>query len=132
MIPQEEVAEIIELSCSTIYKRKDGILVFRLLPGKTVVSLDEVKNQLQAFLKIQKGERSPLMTVVNQLQKLDNDQKMYMNAHVAEFASKFCIVTDSAIPTFIYNIIFYLSPPPVPSKILKTEEDAIEWLKKTI
>lgn len=126
-----DVTDIIHLDCSTIYKRTDGVLVFRLLPEKTNVSLQDIKNQLKAFLEIQKGERSPLMVIVNQLQRLENDQKMFMMSHIEEFASKVCIVTDNPIPTFIFNIIFYISPLPVPSKILRTEEEAIKWLKKT-
>lgn len=126
----EDVTDIIHLDCSTIYKRRDGILVFRLVPEKTIVSLQEIKNQLKAFLEIQKGECSPLMVIVNQLQRLENDQKMYMMSHIEEFASRVCIVTDHPIPTFIFNIIFYISPLPIPAKIMRTEEEAIKWLKQ--
>jgi hypothetical protein len=124
------ITHTIELDCSIISKRSDGIVVFRFKPGKRTVNLLEAKAQLQAFLEIQQGERSPVLCVVNQLEKLESDEKAFMNANLVKFATCMCIVTDSPIPTFIFNIAFYLSPPPIPSKILKTEKDALIWLKK--
>lgn len=130
MMSEEIIVKSIELSCSTIYKRSDGILVFRFKPGKQDVTMAEVKAQLNAFLEIQDGLQSPLLVIPNQLQQLDNEQKMYTNANISRFATKMCVLTDSPIPTFIFNIIFYLSPPPIPAKILKTESEAIAWLRK--
>ncbi|MDF2437683.1 MAG: hypothetical protein K0Q95_2059 [Bacteroidota bacterium] len=120
----------VKLSCSTIYKRADGIIVFA--PVKSHFTLDEIKAQLNGFLEIQKGEVSPLLVLPGKLQKLEDEQKKFMNANISRFASKLCILTNNPLPTFIFNIIFYLTPPPIPSRVLKTESEAIAWLKKDL
>jgi hypothetical protein len=122
----DQIASI-HLDCSTIYKRTDGIVVF--VPKKSTYTLDEIKAQLKAFLEIQKGQRSPLLVIPSQLRKLEDDQKKFMNENISNFATKLCVLTNSPLPTFIFNVIFYLTPPPIPSKILKTEPEAIAWLK---
>jgi hypothetical protein len=127
MIKDSDYVASVKLGCSTIYKRADGIVVF--VPVKSHFTLDEIKAQLQGFLEIQNGERSPLLVLPGKLQKLEDDQKKFMNENISRFATRMCVLTTSPLPTFIFNIIFYLTPPPIPSKILKTETEAIVWLK---
>jgi hypothetical protein len=130
MMNEEEYVSSVKLDCSTIYKRADGLIVF--VPKKPHFTLDEIKAQFKGFMEIQKGERSPLLVIPGRLQKLEDDQKKFMNENISKFASRMCVLTDSPLPTFIFNIIFYLTPPPIPSKIVKTESEAIAWLKKIL
>jgi len=130
MILNENFIEIRTLESGTIYKRADGILILRQVEGRNSVKLQELKNQLEAFLDIQKGELSPLIVVVSRLEKLENEEKMFLMSTITKFANKVCIVTNSPIPTFIFNIIFFLFRPTIPSRIFKTEKEAFEWSEK--
>jgi hypothetical protein len=118
------------LSSGKIYKRTDGILVLRQLPERDNVTVDELKEQLEAFIEIQKGEKSPLLVVVDKLKKLENEEKRFLMSSVEKFSSKVSLVTKSPIPTFIFNVMFYLSNSPVPCKVFNNEEDALIWLSK--
>jgi hypothetical protein len=103
--------------------------VYDIKPDQAL-SLSEVKRHLVAFLEIEKGNRSPLMVYADHLKRLGPEEKAFMNATISKFATKLAIVTNNPLPTFIYRIAFYLTPPPVPSQIFKSETKALEWLKK--
>jgi hypothetical protein len=126
----EEFITVRELSSGTIYKRTDGILVLREVPGRESVTIPELEEQLKVFLEIQKGEVSPILIVVDKLKKLDNEEKMFIMSTISQFANKTAMVTNSPIPTFIFNILFFLFRPSIPSKIFNNEEEAITWLKQ--
>jgi hypothetical protein len=129
MIISDTYNELIELESCTIYKRTDGILVYIIKPGM-IMKISDVKMQFAAFLKIQKGEHSPLLVKADDLRQLPPEVKDFMNATIADFATRLAILTNNPLPTFIYRIAFYLTPPPVPSQIFKSETEALEWLKK--
>jgi hypothetical protein len=118
-----------ELESCRIYKRTDDIIVYEIKPDKPII-LSDVKLHLAAFLEIQKGKRSPLIVYADNLKRLGPEEKAFMNATIAQFATKLAIMTTNPLPTFIYRIAFYLTPPPVPSQIFRSEKEAIEWLKK--
>lgn len=130
MILEEDYITIRSIESGTIYKRPDGILVLRQVQGKDSVTLSELKDQLKTFLEIQNGDRSPLLVVVDRLKKLDNEEKMFLTSTLSQFASKVCIVTNTPVPTFIFNVFLFLSRPAIPSKIFTTEKEALEWLRQ--
>ncbi|MDF2437682.1 MAG: hypothetical protein K0Q95_2058 [Bacteroidota bacterium] len=129
---EEQFSVIKTVSSGTIYKRKDGILVYRPDSAKDSVTVQELEEQHNAFLKIQKGERSPLMVIAGKLRKLEDNEKRFIVTMMPEFASKYCVVTNTYIPTFIFNIFIFLMRPPIPGKIFKTETEALEWLSKDL
>ncbi|MDF2438263.1 MAG: hypothetical protein K0Q95_2639 [Bacteroidota bacterium] len=128
MEPQTGYTDSIELNSCIIYKRNDGVLVYEIKPDIPLV-LEDVKRHLAAFLEIEKGGRSPLIVYADHLKRLGPEEKAFMNATITQFATKLAIMTVNPLPTFIYRIAFYLTPPPVPSQIFKTEKEALEWLK---
>jgi hypothetical protein len=129
MIQKEEFITVRSIDSGTIYKRMDGILIFRQIKGRDSVTLDELKEQLKVFLEIQKGELSPVLIVVDGLKKLDSEEKMFLTSTITQFASKIAIVTYTPVPTFIFNIFLFLSRPAIPSKMFSSEKEALEWLK---
>lgn len=129
MLTEEGYVTIRTLSSGKIYKRTDGILVLRQIPGKEHVTVVELQDQLDVFMEIQKGDISPLMVVVNQLKKLENEEKRFLMSTIEKFAGKVCVVVKTPMPIFIFNILFYLSNSPVQRKIFNKEEEALIWLK---
>ncbi|MCE3281013.1 MAG: hypothetical protein K0S44_3204 [Bacteroidetes bacterium] len=128
---QEEGYSIVRtLSSGKIYKRTDGILVLRQMPDRDIVTVDELKEQLDTFIEIQKGEHSPLLVVVDKLKKLENDEKRFLISTIEKFASKVGVVAKTPIPAFIFNVLFYLSNSPVPCKVFNNEAEALAWLGK--
>jgi hypothetical protein len=125
----DSFTSLIELDTCTIYKRTDGIVVYIIKPGITM-KVKDVQHQLDAFLKIQNGELSPLLVKADDLRQLPTEVKDFMNATISEFATRLAILTNNPLPTFIYRIAFYLTPPPVPSQIFKSEKEALDWLRK--
>ncbi|HEX8515266.1 MAG TPA: hypothetical protein VF868_03635 [Bacteroidia bacterium] len=131
MSQEKDVLSITHTASGTIYKRTDGILVFRQIPGRDSVTLDELKEQLNAFLEIQKGEQTPLMVVAEKLKRLESEEKIFLSSTVDQFASKVAIVTTTPIPTFIFNIFLFLTRPAIPGRIFDSEKLAMEWLKRS-
>jgi hypothetical protein len=128
---KEDYITIRSIESGTIYKRTDGILILRQLPDRDTVTLKELQDQLVVFLAIQNGELSPLIVVVDRLAKLENEEKMFLSSTVTQFANKICIVTDTPLPTFIFNIFLFLTRPSIPAKIFKTEKEALKWAKES-
>lgn len=131
MIDESDFINVTVIGSGTIYKRRDGILIFKQASGRDSVTVAELEEQHEAFMNIQKGSRSPLVVIVEKLKKLDNEEKMFLASKIPLFADKFCIVTTSVIPTFIFNVFIFLNRPAIPGKIFHTVEEAIEWIKKT-
>jgi len=118
------------VQAGTILKRSDGILFFKQAPGRERITVEEIKEQYAVFMDIQKGERSPLLVIAAQLRRLDNEEKMYLSSTVQHFANKMGIVTNSPILIFIFNVLFFVSRPEIPSKVFRSEDEAVSWLKK--
>jgi len=118
------------LSSGTIYKTSDGLLILRQIPGKDSVTVEELNEQLKVFQEIQKGDLSPLMVVAEKLKKLDNDEKMFLVSTISSFASKVAVVAPTPIPKFVFNILFFLTRPSIPSRVFDSEKAAIAWLNK--
>jgi hypothetical protein len=129
MASEIDYNSLTELESCRIYKRSDGIIVYEIKPDKPII-LSDVRQHLVAFLEIQKGKCSPLLVYADHLKSLGPEEKAFMNATISQFATKLAIMTTNPLPTFIYRIAFYLTPPPVPSQIFKSEKEAIEWLQK--
>jgi hypothetical protein len=130
MIQTEDYIAIRSIESGTIYKRADGILVLRQVEGKDNVTIKDLKDQLEVFLDIQKGEKSPLVVVADRLKRLDNEEKMFLTSTVTQFANKIGIVANTPIPTFIFNVFLFLTRPSIPTKIFTTETEALEWLNQ--
>lgn len=130
MISEEGYVTIRTLSSGKIYKRTDGILVLRQMPERDDVTVSELKEQLDTFIEIQKGEHSPLLVVVDKLKKLENEEKRFLISTLEKFSNKVGVVAKTPMPTFIFNILFYLSNSPVPCKVFDNEEEALTWLSK--
>jgi hypothetical protein len=125
---EDQFIEVRHVETGTIYKRTDGILVFRQSKNFDQVTIAQLQQQLDVFLEIQKGAFSPLIVVVNKLSKLENDEKIFLISSIAKFSNKVCVVANTPVPVFIFNILFFLSRPAVPSKVVKSEEEALKWI----
>jgi hypothetical protein len=130
MIETEDYFTVRSIESGTIYKRTDGILILRQVEGKDNVTIKDLKDQLEVFLDIQNGEKSPLMVVADRIKKLENEEKMFLTSTVAQFANKIGIVANTPIPTFIFNVFLFLTRPSIPTKIFMTEIEALEWLSQ--
>ena len=109
--------------------RSDGILVFRLNTSSKKTTLDDLSKQVETFTKLQNGKPGPFLMITKEINPLGNDEKIYIREQLVKVATSFAIVTNSQITNFMFNLFLYLYKPQVKSKLFKSEEAAIVWLK---
>lgn len=114
----------------TISKREDGILFFVPHPHVNFCRLEYLKEDLAAYLEIQQGEVSPLLSDVRNLEVIGSKEKSFIIETAHQFTNAMAVWTDQPLSTFITNAFIQLYRPPVPLKLFTKPDEALKWLKK--
>lgn len=114
----------------TIELRDDDILTFEPSKGITTLNLDELKTMRDALIKISNNNPLPFYSNNKNLKNLGAEEREFVGSNIHLFASKGAITENSALVRFITHTIVHFYKPPIPMKMFKKKEDAIEWLKQ--
>ena len=108
---------------------EDGIVRIIHVPGAEV-TLEDAKETMAAYLKLNKGKRLPLFVDTKQMKFLAREaRKYYSGEEAAKAASAVAIIIGTPVSRVLGNFYLGLSNPHLPSRLFTSESEALEWLK---
>ncbi len=109
---------------------EDGIVRVIHLPG-VEVTLEDAKETMAAYLKLNKGKRRPLFVDTKTMKSLAREARQYYaGEEAAMVASAVAIIVGTPVSRVLGNFYLGLSNPHLPSRLFSSEEEALTWLKE--
>jgi len=120
----EEIVRVAKL-----WLGEDGIVRIIHVPGAEV-TLEDAKETMAAYLKLNKGKRRPLFVDTKTMKSLAREaRKYYAGEEAARVASAVAIIVGTPVSRVLGNFYLGLSNPYLPSRLFSSEEEALKWLK---
>lgn len=110
--------------------RPDKILAFEPAEGITTLKLNELQLMRDELIQLSEDTPLPFFSNNRQLKDLGTEERKFVGKNIHLFASKGAITENSPMVRFITHMIIYFYKPPIPMKMFKTEDEAINWLKQ--
>ncbi len=118
------------LNFGTIELRSDNILVFEPVEGITTLNLNELQLMKDELIRLSENTPLPFFSNNKQLKNLGTEERKFVGENIHLFATKGAITENSPIVRFITHMIIHFYKPPIPMKMFKNKDEAIEWLKQ--
>jgi hypothetical protein len=114
---------------NTVWLGEDGIFRIIHVPGAEL-TLEDAKESMAAYLKLNKGKRRPLFIDIKNLKSFTLEaRKYYAGEEAARAASASALVVGSHVSRVLGNFYLGISKPIFPTRIFSSEDEALEWLK---
>jgi hypothetical protein len=98
-------------------------------PGAEV-TLDDARQTMAAYLKINKGKRRPLLVDTKTMKSLAREaRKYYAGEEAASVACAVAIIVGTPVSRVLGNFYIGLSNPRLPSRLFTSEDEALKWLQ---
>lgn len=108
---------------------EDGIVRIIHVPGAEV-ALEDAKETMAAYLKINQGKRRPLFIDTKTMKSMTRETRQYYSGgEAAKVASAAAIIVGTPVSRVLGNFYLGLSNPHLPSRLFSSEDEALEWLK---
>jgi hypothetical protein len=108
---------------------EDGIARIIHVPDAEV-TLEDAKETMAAYLKLNKGKRMPLFVDTKKMKSLAREARhYYAGEEAAKVASAVAIIVGTPVSRVLGNFYLGLSNPHLPSRLFTSEAEALEWLK---
>lgn len=109
---------------------QDGVARVIWEPGAEV-TLDDARETMAAYLKINKGKRRPLLIDTKTMRSLAREARSYYaGEEAASVASAVAILVGTPVSRVLGNFYIGLSNPRLPSRLFTSEGEALKWLKR--
>jgi hypothetical protein len=125
-----DIKETATSNVANLALRKDGIITHELVEGHFKTNLETLSQELDIFLEWSKIEKKTFLIDTRKFKEFNMNERLFIQNNIKKFSSKYAIIVDKGISLYFYNILNYLTKPPVPTKCFYKVEDAINWLKK--
>jgi hypothetical protein len=121
---REEIVRVARL-----WLGEDGIVRIIHVSGAEV-TLEDARETMAAYLKINGGKRLPLFVDTKTMKSMSREtRKYYAGEEAAKVASAAAIIVGTPASRVLGNFYLGLSNPHLPSRLFSSEEEALEWLK---
>lgn len=108
---------------------EDGIVRIIHATGAEV-TLEDAKETMAAYLKLNKGKRRPLFIDTKTMKSMSREtRKYYAGEEAAKVASAAAIIVGTPVSRVLGNFYLGLSNPHLPSRLFSSEDEALAWLK---
>jgi len=124
----EEIAEQKTSDVGLLTLRKDGLITFEPLEGKTEQTLASIKKELAIFQKWANGKPTGLLADNRNLKRFEADIRVFAQENIPQFANRSAVIVRPGISSFLINMFIYLNKPPISLKIFTNKEEAFKWL----
>jgi len=122
-------ANAIKTSVSTVWLGEDGIARIIHIPN-AVVTLEDAKETMAAYLQINNGKRLPLFVDTKSMKSLAREARhYYASEEAAKVASAAAIIVGTPVSRVLGNFYIGLSNPHLPSRLFTSDAEALGWLK---
>jgi len=110
------------------YWFEEGILVsLSKSPRRTV---ENITSNVALVKKITGNKRVPLLIYLSNSPVPDKATRKFATEQLPVIYSAMAMVSKPGLAKFIMNILFMLTPPPIPMKSFTDDSAAKEWLKQ--
>jgi hypothetical protein len=115
---------------SRLWLGDDGIVRIIWIPGADV-TLEDAKETMASYLKINKGKRLPLFVDTKTMKSLAREaRRYYASEEAARVASAVAIIVGTPVSRVLGNFYLGLSNPHLPTRLFSSEDEALKWLKE--
>ena len=112
-----------------VWLGEDGIVRIIHVPGAEV-TLEDCKETMAAYLKLNKGKRLPLFVDTRKMKSFSRAGRQYYSGEEAALvASAAAIIVDTPVSKALGNFYLGVSNPHLPSRLFSSDSEALEWLK---
>lgn len=120
--------ETFESEIATYWFEDDGILVsLSKNPKRTVAN---IRSNVALVKQITKNKPVPLLIYLSKSPVPDKETRKFSTEQLPTIYSAMAMVADSALSSFIMNLLFKFQPAPIPMKNFKNVDEARAWLKQ--
>jgi hypothetical protein len=120
--------EVIETRVAKIWMGDDGIFRVIFLPGAEL-ELEDIKEINRYMNKVSGGKRIPAFNDIRGVKSTSREARVYTSSRASvEVCSAAALLIGTPISRVIGNLFLSLSSPPYPTRIFKSEEEALVWL----
>jgi hypothetical protein len=121
--------EIIKTRIAKIWLGDDGIFRVIFLSGAEV-NLEDIKEINSYMAKCSGGKRLPAFNDIRGVKSTTREARVFTSSQESvNVCSAAALLIDSPISRAISSLFLSLSSPPFPTRIFKSEEEALAWLK---
>jgi hypothetical protein len=108
---------------------EDGIVRIIHVPGAEV-TLEDAKETMAAYLKINQGKKRPLLVDTKTMHSMTRETRQYYaGEEAAQVASAVAVVVGTPVSRVLGNFYIGLGNPNLPTRLFSSEDEALEWLK---
>lgn len=109
---------------------EDGIVRIIHIPNAEV-TLEDARETMAAYLKINQGQKRPLLIDTRTMKSITRDARhYYAGVEAARVASAAAILVGTPVSEVLGNFYIGLSNPHLPSRLFASEDEALAWLKE--
>ena len=90
--------------------------------------MENTKESFELVRRISNGRKVCLMVFVSNSGMPDKPTRDYVKTQLPTVYKAMAMISTSGVGELIMNILFRLSPPAVPMRSFRNEEDARKWL----
>lgn len=108
----------------------DGILVsLSKSPKRTI---ENISANVALVKEITRNQRVPLLIYLSNSPVPDKETREFSTTQLPVIYSAMAMVSRPGLSQFIMNILFALSPPPIPMRSFTSDAVAKEWLRQFV
>lgn len=120
---------MLETKTATIFIEQD--IVFLIYKEKADVGVDEINENIEAKIKLQKG--IPMRTIVDVRrvwQYSDEARKIVSSSRFNKITTAMAVVTGHSLPIrMVGNFFMKINKPITPTKLFTSKEEGLSWLR---
>ena len=113
-----------------IYWMQEGILFS--LSNSTKRTVANISENIKFVKKITNDKKMPLLIYLTNSPVPDKATRKFSTEQLPVVYKAMAMVSKPGLSKFIINILFRLSPPPIPMKSFTDDKEAKEWLKQFV
>lgn len=113
------------------YKNVDGVIIGRYLEG-SVITLEVAKYVVEKRKQFTNSRVVPLLIDARNVKEVTREAREFFSSEEGyEQLSASAIMSDSFMPTSMANFLlkYNLKKTPIPIKLFRNIDDAVDWLK---
>lgn len=127
-VTKENLVELIQLPSINIELDRQGILHITYVEG-SIIDIEEKKEELEAVMKITKGEKHPVIFYFETMVTVTRAAKEYSVKAEREFPYlAVALLAEDFAHVIAVNLYLKLYNPSIETKVFKSDVKAEEWL----
>lgn len=125
----DDWVETRETAHGQLFRRADNILVFRPFDGPTAPDVGQLEEDFDMMTKMLGDTRVPLLSFIRATPTLNPAAKRIVQQKLPQVSTAYAMVANSPLARFNISVFLYMYRPNIPTKVFRTANAALLWLK---